>query len=340
MDCLPQSLGSDTSDNILSRLSRKRTFAQSSDESSQSEPVSDSFRQLYADDDLYDPELVAARIDPLTTLEEEARRAYAANSRYKSLRPAQGVCSWAKYCVRLRDRLEKTETRLRKKQRIVSRYDHFSDPLFGTDTCEGDERLEAINYTLDSFRWVRTDAQVMFHTHFTQAMLRRIYGQSWDANAVRVLQEHGLKKIKTEVMIMTPRRYGKTVAVSMWVVAALLNIPGIEIGIFSTGQRASSMLMSMAAGFLREIQGAEERLVKLTDRDMFVALNPRPEGTTVKSSVAQQMKLLPSTSKLHSFPSTVESKCVCVLRAGREGLVVSSSICIVPPSARKSGTEG
>lgn len=46
-----------------------------------------------------------------------------------------------------------------------------------------------------------------------------IYGSDWEYNADRVMRELGIDRIRYEVMIQTPRRFGKTVSVSMYVLA-------------------------------------------------------------------------------------------------------------------------
>lgn len=263
-------------------------------------------RKLDDDDELV--EEVVHHMSRVQIEVEEARRAYARSSRETCLIPASHRSSWSASCRVLAEKLKRDHDKKVQGLQLISKVAHATDPLFGLDTCSGDDRLNRFNQTLDSFRWKRTAAQVLFHDLFTNAVLKKIYGVEWEANAVRVMREHNLKKIHTEVMIMTPRRYGKTVSVAMWVVAALLHMPGVEIGIFSTGQRASSSLMRMATGFLNEIPGAERRVVKSTDKDLFVSLEPLPDGSSQRSLIAQQHCLLPSTSKLHSFPSSVEGE--------------------------------
>ena len=313
------------SDDEIPAAKRRRSGDHSSESESESESEEESVLGHRLSSEQNAGEGVLAKRRRIDDGLDELHRAYlreGRRTRYDSL-TTQSV--WVGVCQRMHEKLKRQEDREARSAQVRSRLEVCTDPMFGTEVCEGDLRLDAINHTLDSFRWTRTAAQVMFHNYFTQAMLKRVYGSSWEANAVRVLAEHGLTDLETEVMIMTPRRYGKTVAVSMWVVPALLHIPGIEIGIFSTGQRASSMLMGMAAGFLREIDGAERRIVKMTDRDLYVSLEPLPDGVSMKSTIAQQRKNLSTTSKLHSFPSTVESKFILCEGVGRES---RSGLCV------------
>lgn len=290
----------DQLEGLLSQLSRVRV-------SRDSDTYRNRMRELHGYDD--DSEQGLVELDRMEVEKFEAQRAYRAAAGHTTLVPPTATSSWATQYNALAEKLEREEERESTRFDIESRLDYHTDPLYGCDQIDGDTRLQAFNETLDSFRWARTSAQVMFHEMFTSACLPKMYGPGWDANAERVMKEYGVKKIKTEAMIMTPRRYGKTVSVAMWVAAALLHLPGTSIGIFSTGQRASNALMQMTAGFLKEIDGAERRICKLNQKELFVSQDPLPDGAGLKGSEAQRRILLPTTSKLHSFPSSVESRC-------------------------------
>lgn len=60
-------------------------------------------------------------------------------------------------------------------------------------------------------------------------MCDSIYGDEWDLSCERVLRELGIDKVRPEVMVQTPRRFGKTVSVAMFVLSLLLNVPGVRI---------------------------------------------------------------------------------------------------------------
>lgn len=140
----------------------------------------------------------------------------------------------------------------------------------------GDQRLDAIRTTLNSLGYTRSQFQrvstskvivhydvrgemlvvlcvyvcaicfycvffvQMFHDAFTKACLPIIYDKDWEYCSERVMKDLGITRIRAEVLIQTPRRFGKTVSVGMYVLALLINVPGIRICIFSTGKRAVS----------------------------------------------------------------------------------------------------
>lgn len=111
---------------------------------------------------------------------------------------------------------------------------------------------------------------------------------------------------------MTPRRFGKTWAVSMFVAALALNVPGILITIFSTGKRASNSLMGIALRFINGIPGARERICKQTSEELYMSELPLPAGKGLNSPEVRRIQSLPSTSRIQSFPSSVKGVCVCV----------------------------
>jgi hypothetical protein len=68
------------------------------------------------------------------------------------------------------------------------------------------------------------------------------------------MKEFGITRIRFEVMILTPRRFGKTVSVAMFVLSMMLCLPGVRVCVFSTGKRASSGLMQEIKVSCRDVR--------------------------------------------------------------------------------------
>lgn len=113
------------------------------------------------------------------------------------------------------------------------------DDCIEDETCEGDERLKQIFYLLDVIMtpkgWKREEAQIKLHKAYVIASLPLIYGKEWDVNAKRVLERFGVTDLKSLVLALYPRRFGKTIAVACFIAVMLCVIPGITISTFSTG---------------------------------------------------------------------------------------------------------
>ena len=162
----------------------------------------------------------------------------------------------------------------------------------------GDLRVKRIFKTLDSFGWKRSPDQKTFHRNFMIACLPQIYREEWDQHKRRVLKEFDAENIDFEVLIMTPRRWGKTISVGMFVAAMLICVPDVEIGVFSTGSRASGSLMEMVIRFINAIDGANTRIVKANQEDLFLSIQSLG-GLSSKSDLAVKLRTSPGTSKLH-----------------------------------------
>jgi hypothetical protein len=117
--------------------------------------------------------------------------------------------------------------------------------------CEGDLRLNRLNYYLNNLGVQRSPDQQLFHKHFTRAVLPKIYGtEQWNQESVRVMRSLNIKRIRYEVTAITPRRWGKTWSVALFVLALMLSCPGIRVCVFSTGKRASGSLMEIMLQFM------------------------------------------------------------------------------------------
>lgn len=68
-----------------------------------------------------------------------------------------------------------------------------------------------------------------------------------------VLVQNNWDHLAQEVLISTPRRFGKTISVSMFAAAMLYSAPSVEISIYSTCKRISQKLLRNVIRFINEI---------------------------------------------------------------------------------------
>jgi hypothetical protein len=188
-----------------------------------------------------------------------------------------------------------------KSRRIRTRIDVSASHCHENSRCMGDIRLMKIRSMLNSFGMTRSADQVQFHDAFICSSLQIIYGSDFEANFKRIMEENQLKCLHKEVMIVAPRRFGKTVAIAMFVAACLLCIPGVRINIYSTGKRASGSLMEAVIKFIKRIPGGESRMASETQEVLYVSQTAVGGGSG--SHAARSAKTDEGTSKLCSFPS-------------------------------------
>lgn len=109
---------------------------------------------------------------------------------------------------------------------------------------------------LDGFGMQRSRIQKQLHRGMAGSVVQRIFCNDSDANMRLGMFQHGIESSKQQFMAITPRRFGKTTAVAMFVAAFALAVPGSVTAIFSTGRRASSLLLQQIKAMITVIPGA------------------------------------------------------------------------------------
>ena len=170
----------------------------------------------------------------------------------------------------------------------------------------GDKRLADVNYWLTHLGVDRSPDQALFHEHFINACLPKIVGElEWNENSVRIMESRSLSKIAYEVVAVCPRRWGKTWAVALFVLALMLAVPGIRICVFSTGKRASGSLMEIVTTMMNNRSELASRKVKENQEELYLSGAPLDSGSSSNGYAAKQQRSSPLTSKLLCFPCSV-----------------------------------
>lgn len=207
---------------------------------------------------------------------------------------------WQSLTALYEQQLERELERFRSENSVglPSTAELFSSARFSARRSKGDEILEMLNTTLDSFKPHRAAHQVIFHRHFLLSCLPKIYGEEWEQMAPTVLARMGLREIKQETLVVTPRRYGKTISVAMFCAAMIYCVPDLEIGIFSTGKRAAGKLMDKTWQFFMQLDGWRDMVVKKNAETAEIR-DPRiPGDKRVLSSYPGTTKVRQLASKL------------------------------------------
>lgn len=136
-----------------------------------------------------------------------------------------------------------------------------------TNKITGRDRLAIIKKALDSFGLDRSDTQREFHDCMICACAMIIFRDDLDDELDDLLQEYGITELQSEFMAITPRRWGKTYSVAMFVVAMLLGVEAVgrdalQYSIFSTGRRASQKMLELIYAFICKIPGMKEMIIK------------------------------------------------------------------------------
>ena len=191
----------------------------------------------------------------------------------------------------------------KKRDKLLPKWMIAADPLRDLHNSSGDQRLFNILYDLNHSGMERSKDQKHFHHMFIISILHIIFGDEWGTAQERVMRDWGLTVIQTDVLIVTPRRLGKTTSVSIFIFVICQHLPGVIIGVFSTGNRASGGIMDRVLTLFSSRPDLLLRIVQHNKEDLFVAARPMPSGETKMGAVAKKMATEPSVCKIKFFPS-------------------------------------
>lgn len=110
----------------------------------------------------------------------------------------------------------------------------------------GTRRMRHIRFLLDNMGLVRSSVQRKFHEGFLQACSTHLYAQD-SCSMADIMAANGWTHIKPSVLILTPRRYGKTTSVASFLAAYVIAVSHCECSVFSTGKRASAKMLDLVA---------------------------------------------------------------------------------------------
>lgn len=136
---------------------------------------------------------------------------------------------------------EETLLKLEDKQ-VKTHINNMLDGMKQKQAARGDKLVlklkELLDYIPKSYKdWQRSAMQKMFHRNFMQAVCLHLYRDDPDIDMDKIMKMNQFDNLKQQVLCLTPRRFGKTTSVAMFVAAYCLTVPRSEQCIFSTGRR-------------------------------------------------------------------------------------------------------
>jgi hypothetical protein len=121
----------------------------------------------------------------------------------------------------------------------------------------GIRRIQLCRGALDAMDrrgWNRSFHQRLFHEEYLKSCARIFFKRdgpgAFARNHNRVLELNGWDSTPQEILVSTPRRFGKTISVSMFAAAMIFSAPNMELSIYSTCKRISQKLLRNIVKFL------------------------------------------------------------------------------------------
>jgi len=153
-----------------------------------------------------------------------------------------------------------------------------------TQNMNGFRRMQLCRQALDALDrrgWSRSFHQRLFHEEYLKSCTRIFFkrdGPGAFARAHnRILEINSWDSMPQEILVSTPRRFGKTISVSMFAAAMLFSCPNMELSIYSTCKRISQKLLRNIVRFLEliftELNVPPYKFVRQNQEEIHVAGN-------------------------------------------------------------------
>jgi hypothetical protein len=180
--------------------------------------------------------------------------------------------------------------------RCVARVAGMTRDLRVSRASSGQSLYEKIVHALDNCGVERAPHQVQFHDAALNAASKLIYKEDFMEHQEEIFRRTNTKELRQEILAQMPRRYGKTTMVAMWCAVMIWFVPGLRIGIFSTGSRTSKKLLDEIYSFMVRIDSYTKTRERYHNSEELIIA-----GLDADEEISDDPNLF---SKIYSYPAS------------------------------------
>lgn len=181
----------------------------------------------------------------------------------------------------------------------------------GMDQMDGFKRMERCRIALDALDrcgWKRSYFQRKFHDAFLNSCARIFFKLdgpgAFNRAYQRILEINNWDDLAQEILISTPRRFGKTISVSLFSAALVYSCAGVELSIYSTCKRISAKLLRNVVKFFRLIEqtlgGDPMKILRSNGEEIHVQGPEGIQDVRIVNSYPSRVRTLPLLPLQHT----------------------------------------
>ena len=190
---------------------------------------------------------------------------------------------------------EKWKQKYHESHIVVPIYDSIFIKASKDSICAGEKRCEMVRSLLGSFSFKRSLDQIKFTEAMLVTCLPIIYGQDFEPNRTKLLKQINKEEFPMACAIMCPRRWGKTMSMSMFIAVILYVCSNIKIVIITTGQKISSMVLDEILLRFSELENTNKRVLVRNHKKACIK-NYGYQGTNVNAYNTGQFNTIQACS--------------------------------------------
>lgn len=178
--------------------------------------------------------------------------------------------------------LQDEKSREFQKQRVTSAISRHMRAYTECHKMNGIKRIQLCRQALEALDrrgWDRSFHQRLFHEEYLKSCARIFFKRdgpgAFAISHNRLLELNSWDSTPQEILVSTPRRFGKTISVSMFAAAMMFSCPNLELSIYSTCKRISQKLLRNIVKFLDiiylELGVSPHKVLRLNSEEVHVA---------------------------------------------------------------------
>jgi len=191
----------------------------------------------------------------------------------------------------------------------IDRHMGLNTSANGQTVMNGIRRIQLCRGALDALDrrgWNRSFHQRLFHEEYLKSCARIFFKRdgpgAFAKNHNRVLELNGWDSTPQEILESTPRRFGKTISVSMFAAAMVFSAPNMELSIYSTCKRISQKLLRNIVKFLDLIYlelGIQPYKILRMNSEVMPPASPTSPTAATSACFPQLQPLHPPPQEVH-----------------------------------------
>lgn len=147
---------------------------------------------------------------------------------------------------------------------VVPKWQYYATQQYERQQSDGETNMRWLTETLekiDRHGYQRSDSQRHFINHFIAASLHQIYKSDLYKDLDAIMARFNLDMVRSDVIVITPRRWGKTYSVAIYCAAYIMSQIEGKICIYSTGKRASNAMLMLIYQIVMAISGGDKSVI-------------------------------------------------------------------------------
>ena len=154
---------------------------------------------------------------------------------------------------------------------------YYSASAYRKDVSDGEARLRKIDKTLDSmFPNGRFEFQIKLHSQVLRAVMRQVLRDDYHRLIEKVCRERGWDGPKKNLFTIASRRSGKTTGMASLVATLLIEVPHIQIVVYSVAMRTAQEFVRLVERYMCMVPGASKMIKNPGGAETLNISGPEP----------------------------------------------------------------